>query len=157
MQPGSSTAEKNNAVREAGTLRIENEDLKDKLEEAGRKLDEVQNTVILTFFIQEVRYTKVLLVLLRAFISVSMGHKPIFDLDINRGGKRIGGTGAVTLASEKLSTIRAMRREEINTSRVKTFRFTSPFLVAVNFFAPGIRDNSGNGNGSWLHQYHQPS
>lgn len=45
VQPGSVTAEKNTAARESGALRIENEDLKDKLEEAGRKLDEVQNKV----------------------------------------------------------------------------------------------------------------
>lgn len=33
--------ERNNAVREAGAVRIEKEDLKDKLEEAGRKIEEV--------------------------------------------------------------------------------------------------------------------
>lgn len=40
------TADRNSAVRESGALRIEKEDLKDRLEEARRKMDEVQSTVL---------------------------------------------------------------------------------------------------------------
>lgn len=42
------TADRNNAVRESGALRIEKEDLKDRLEEARRKMDDVQSTVLHT-------------------------------------------------------------------------------------------------------------
>lgn len=49
--PCRAAVERNSAVRESGALRIEKEDLKDKLEEAGRKLDEVQNTVHIFFVI----------------------------------------------------------------------------------------------------------
>eukprot|EP00752_Nemacystus_decipiens_P015660 g13975.t1 len=42
------TVERNTAVRESGALRIEKEALKDKLEEAGRKLDEVRSTASAT-------------------------------------------------------------------------------------------------------------
>lgn len=49
--PPRATADRNSAIRESGALRMEKEDLKDRLEEARRKLDEAQNNMVLFFFV----------------------------------------------------------------------------------------------------------